>query len=204
MKKFNVKYALLVLPLILFIPASHIFAAGSSQHSKTPFNWSLGLLNVQSGEMLDFAAPVQSAAGDKFRIAISPKAACFAYVIYESPSSDNMEVIYAGPIKKGQTWYSKILELTPPGGLESFKIIVSLEEQKILGKKIAELIQSPETSTLAIKNEIQRLEGEAAQVNEGPSTPSFLGGIIRGTPGTNVGVEYSGLGTYVKTIRIEH
>ena len=199
------KCFLLLLPLLLFIPAGNAFAAGSSDSSKTPLAWSLGLLHVQTGEMIQFAAPVKSASGDKFRIVISPAAACFAYVIYKSPNGEELDVIYEGPIKNDETWYSSILEPIPPGGPESFFVVVSQAEQKILEQKISEFKQTPEPAQKeALINEIFRLQGEVSQIKETAPRPSTLGGAARGAPGKNQGVEYSGLAAYVKIISIEH
>jgi len=202
-------FTLLVLPLLLFV------SAGSSNRTEASLNWSLGLLHVQSGDMLQFISPVQSSTGEKFRIVISPESTCFAYVVYESPHGDMIDVIYAGQIKKDETWYSSILEIILPGGLESFYIIVSLEEQKILTERISELKQGLEQRTessplaessqkLAVMNEIFRLQAEVSQVKEEPPRPALMGGATRGTPGRNRGMEFSGLSIYVKTINIEH
>lgn len=196
------RFALLVLPFLFFI------SAGSSDRlnrANAPFNWSLGLLHVQTGDMLEFTAPVQSSTGEKFRIVISPETACFAYVFHESLHEDGIDVIYAGPIKNDETWYSSILTLISPGGLESFYIVVSPEEQKTLAERINELVQDPEVAkNLAVKNEISRLQAEVSQVKEAPPKPALMGGAARGTPGRNRGVEFSGLSTYVKTISIIH
>ena len=196
--------------LILFVSVFCLFiSAGGGERAnsgKTPFNWSLGLLHVQSGEMLEFDSTVQSATGERFRIVISPETACFAYVIYESAASGaELDVIYSGPIKHDETWYSNILELLLPGGLEQFYIVVSQDEQKSLSQKITELRQNPLTAQKnALKNEIARLQGEVSKTAEAPPVPSTLGGAARGKPGKNRGVEFSGLHTYVKTIAIEH
>jgi len=193
-------FALLVLPLLLFISAG---SSDRTDRTKDFLNWSLGLLHVQTGDMIQFTSPVHSSAGEKFRIVISPESTCFVYVIYESLHEDLINVIYAGPINNDETWYSGILELIPPGGLESFYIVVSREEQKILTERINELKQVPEQK-MAVMNEIFRLQAEVSMVKEEPPKPALVGGAARGTPGKNRGVEFSGLSTYVKTISIEH
>ena len=191
---------LFMLPLLFFISAG---GSDRSNNAKASFNWSLGLLHVQSGKMIQFTDSVKSASGDKFRIVISPASACYAYVVYAN--GEDVDVIYEGPIKNDETWYSGILELIPPGGQESFYVVVSQAEQQILAQKISELQQTPEPAQKeALINEIFRLQGEVSQLKETSSKPSILGGAARGSPDKNRGVEYSGLATYVKTIRIEH
>ena len=185
---------------LLFCLAVSVFA-----QQNRPFNWSLGLLNVKSGELVSFSAPVRTWTGEQFRLIISPGAGCFAYVIYESPSGDDVEVLYSGPLKSGEVWYSPVLELTNPQGSESFFIVASRDEQRNLSQRISALNNSSSsTQRRALMNEIFRLRSDASRFKEAPEKPVLMGGAARGNPEKAQGVEFSGLETYVKTISIEH
>ena len=167
--------------------------------------WSLALQNVRTGDLVPFSIPVQSWTGEQFRLVIQPNAACYAYVIYESPSGDEVAVLFAGALKGNEAWYSQILELAPPRGSESFYVIASLEEQKVLAQRIASFnANSSSLQRRSLMNEVFRIRGEASQFREAPEKPVLMGGASRGTPDKNQGVEYSGAGAYVKIINIEH
>jgi len=95
--------------------------------------------------------------------------------------------------------------MAPPSGSESFYMIAALEEQKTLGERIAAYkANAGSMQKRALINEIFRLRGEVSQFKETPEKPVLMGGTSRGAPGKNQGVGFSGLGTYVKTISIEH
>jgi len=168
-------------------------------------DWSLALQNVKSGELLPFTAPINSFTGEKFRLQIHPTAACFAYVIYESPTGDEVAVLHAGTLKGGEVWLSQVLELAPPKGAESFYVIASIEEQKTLGQRITAFnSNSGSVQRRALMNEVFRLRSDVSKFKEAPEKPVLMGGASRGTPDKNQGVAYSGLNTYVKIISIEH
>jgi len=168
-------------------------------------NWSLALQNVKSGDLLPFSAPVRSFTGEQFRLQIIPSASCYAYVIYESPSGDEIAILHAGALKGGETWYSQILELTPPRGAESFYVIASVEEQKNLDQRITAYKNvSGSVQRRALMNEIFRVRSDVSKFKEAPEKPVLMGGASRGSPEKNQGVEYSGLDSYVKTVSIEH
>ena len=186
--------------LLLCLTAVYSFA----QQDK-PFNWSLALQNVKSGESVPFSAPVQAKTGDKYRLVIQPQADCFCYVIYESPGGEDVAVIHAGPLKSEGIWYSSVLELTAPRGAESLFVVVSRDEQKTLAQRAAALNNNAGSSQKrALKNEIFRIRSDASKFKEAAEKPVLMGGASRGTPEKSQGVEYSGLGIYVKTVSIEH
>jgi len=192
------------LPVLVLLIASFYSVPMFAQQGKS-LNWSLALQNVKSGDLVSFSAPVQSWTGEQFRLVINPVAPCFAYLVYESPGGDNATVLYSGLLKNGETWYSQILELTPPAGSENFYVIVSSEEQKTLSQRISVFNNNPGvTQRRALMNEIFRLRSEVSKFKEAPEKPVLMGGSSRGAPDKNQGVEYSGAGAYVKIISIEH
>jgi len=194
------KAAFMVLvPLFLFV------AGGSGEVKQDNLTWNMGLRNVRTGEYIPFSAPVQSYTGEQFQIVITPSAACYTYLIYESPDGDEVAVLYAGPIKKDEQWYSDILRMDFPEGAESFYVIASLAEQKTLAERIATFNGNPGAmQRRALMNELYRIRSDVSQFKETPEKPILMGGAARGSPEKNQGVEFSGLNTYVKTISIEH
>ena len=182
-----------------------VFAAVSvfAQQSK-PINWSLGLQNIRTGELIPFSTPVKSYTGEKFRLLISPEAACYAYVVAESPDGE-VGVLYSGALKGGEAWYSPIMELAAPKGSESLFIVVSRSEQGALAQRITALASnSSSTQRRALMNEVFRLRSDISKFKEDPEKPVLMGGASRGNPDKSRGVEYSGLEAYVKTISLEH
>ena len=177
----------------------------SAQQQRGAFNWSLGLQNAKTGELVPFSTPIKSETGEQYRLVISPGTACYCYVVYESPSGDDVAVLYAGTMKSGETWYSPVLKLTSPKGSESLFVIASKDEQKNLAQRITAFNNNAGSSQKrALMNEIFRIRSDASKFKESPEKPVLMGGASRGNPDISQGVEYSGLTTYVKTISIEH
>ena len=184
--------ALLVLP---------VFA----QQQRGAFNWSLGLQNIRTGELVPFSAPVQSSTGERYRLIMNSAVACYSYIIYESPGGTDVSVLFAGPLKAGETWYSPAMMLEVPRGSESFFIVTSKDEQKTLAQRITAFNNNSGSSQRrALMNEVFKIRSDASKFREAPEKPVLMGGASRGTPEKSQGVEFSGLNTYVKTISIEH
>ena len=196
------KYLLLVLVLFFsLVLISPLFAAGQQEKA---FSWTMALQNVKTGDLIPFSAPIESWNGEQFRLVIDSGMDFYCYVIAEGPGGEDVSVLYAGPYKTGKIWYSPVMELRNPRGSESLFIIASGSEQKTLAQRIEALNAGSITSQRALMNEIFRLRGEVSKYNEKPEKPIFMGGVSRGNPEKSRGVEFSGLGTYVKAISIEH
>jgi len=185
--------------IVLFFPVLTF-----AQQSKS-FSWSLGLQNVRTGDLVSYSAPVQSWTGEQFRLAINPGVECYVYVIYQSPNGSDVLVLYSGLMKTGDSWFSQVLELSPPRGSENFFVIASLEEQKGLAQRISAFKDNQGVvQRRALMNEIYSLRSDVSKFKEAPEKPVLMGGASRGAPEKSQGVEYSGVDTYVKTISIEH
>ena len=194
------KVAFLLLPLLFFIFSQK----GEAQQSKA-FEWSLALQNVKSNDLVPFSVPVKSSTGEKFRLVINPETACYCYVIAESPPGDDVGILYAGPLKNGELWYSPVMELTNPQGTESLFIITSKDEQRTLAQRIAAFKANPgNIQRRALMNEVFRIRSNVSQFKEAPEKPVLMGGASRGAPEKSQGVQFSGAETYVKTISSEH
>jgi len=204
--------------LVIFLTASIFLAFGSGKQAETgPFAWSMGLQNTKTNTLVPFSAPVQSYDGEQFRILIKPDKDSFFYVIAQSPDGNDVVVLYNGPIKSGETWYSQVIELTPPGGSESLYIIASRGEQTSLSRLIASANANGKAGSMAdgkadaslvqkraIINEVLSLRSEVSQFKEQAETPVLIGGVARSTQDAAEATQYSGLEVYVKTISIEH
>jgi len=190
---------LLILSLFLFV------SGGNSEKQDKPFNWTMALQNVKTGESVPFSAPVMSDTGAQFRLLINPDAACFGYVIAESVSGDELAILHAGPLKAKEEWISPILVLSPPKGSESLFVVVSRGELADLTQRInAYNGNQGVTQRRALMNEVLRIRSEVSQFKEAPEKPVLMGAATRGSPDKTEGVEFSGLGIYVKTVSIEH
>ena len=189
-----------LLPFLFCLAAVQVPA----QQSKS-LKWTMALQNVKTREMVPFSAPVQALTGEKYMIIIKPAEKAFCYIIYESPDGNDVAVLYAGSLKSGEIWRSEALVFTPPEGSESLFIITSLDEQKDLAQKIAAFKKnSGLIQKRALMNEIFRIRSDISQFKETPEKPVLMGGASRGSAEEGEGVEFSGLGTYFKTISIEH
>ena len=167
-------------------------------------DWSLALQNLKSGEMLPFYAPVKSSIGERYRLVIAPETDCFYYIIVEDASGD-MAVYSTGALKGGESWQSPTFQLTAPNGTETLFIITSLSEQKPLAKRISDFNKNPGVSQKrGMVYELDRLRSQVSKFKETPEKPVLMGGAARGKENENMGVAFSGLDTYVKTISIEH
>lgn len=190
-----------LLPLV-FLCLFTGFASGQQNRTVT---WSLALQNYRTGEMVSFGSPVQSWTGEQYRLVITPAAACYCYIIYESPDGTEAAVLYSGPLKQGDTWYSAVFELSQPSGSESLYIITSRDEQKTLAQRITAFASgSGAAQRRALMNEVFRIRSNSSRFREAPEKPVLMGGASRGSPEKNYGVEYSGSEVYVKTISLEH
>ena len=209
MKKSNFRnYVFLI--LLICLASVQVFA----QQGKS-FKWSMALQNAKTSKNVPFSAPIQSATGEEYLLLIQPGAKSFIYVIAESPG-DEITVLYAGQMKSGENWMSEKLVLTEPKGSESLFVIASLEEQKVLAQRISAFNDNGGTSQKrALMTEIFRIRSDASKFKESPEKPVLMGGASRnmvltklknneGSDQKNEGVEFSGVGTYVKTISIEH
>ena len=198
MKRTIIKRCLAPLLLCVVLP---VFA----QQQSGAFNWSLGLQNVKSGELVAFSAPVQSLTGEQFRLVINPSTGCYCYIVYEGPQGDDVEVLYAGDLKSGEVWYSPVMELALPKGSESLYIVTSKSEQRILAQRITAFkSNSGSLQKRALINEVFRVRSDISKFKEAPEKPVLMGGASRGNAEKSQGVEFSGLNTYIKTISIEH
>ena len=203
MKKFS--FVRLIMPVLVMLIFVLFSSMGGDEKQSDTLDWKMGLQNVKTKEMVPFSAPVQSRTGEKFRLVIKPEANCYCYIVAESSNNDEIGILYSGKLEGGKDWLSSELELSPPRGSESIFVITSKAEQTALSQLIsAYKSNSGPTQRRALMNEVFRIRSEVSLLKEVPEKPVLMGGSARGAPGNNEGVEFSGLGTYVKTISLNH
>ena len=184
--------------LIICLASVQVFAQGKN------LKWNLAFLNVKTGKAVPFSAPIQSGTGEQYRLIVQPGAKCFVYIIAEDPEGD-VAVLRAGSMANGETWTSESLQITDPKGSDSLFIVASLEEQKVLAQRITALQDNNGASQRrALMTEVFRIRSDTSKFKEAPEKPVLMGGASRGSEDKSEGVEFSGVGTYVKTISIEH
>jgi len=189
----------LFLALFIFLTVQ-VFA----QQEKS-FKWSMALQNFKTGESIPFDAPIQSLTGEQFRLIVKVSAKSFLYVIAESHDGEDIEVLCSKQMKNGEIWQSEVMVLTEPHGTEFLFIIASLTEQKNLTQRVNALEKNYNNiNKRALITEMNSIRSNISRFRESPEKPLIIGGSSRGNREKNQGVEFSGLGTYFKTISIEH
>ena len=164
--------------------------------------WSLAL--VQNGQELSFSRPVTMKDGEKFNIKINTQQDCYAYVLMED-SQKQLFILNSRYMRANANYDTGELRLLPPGGAETFFVVMSSVEQKALQEAInAYNKNKSELAAGDLNNAIRAVRREASRFRENPSVPRSMGGAIRGEDPQETGIEYSGTPVYVKTIVINH
>lgn len=188
---------------LLLLSLVFCFAAVQLMAQDNQVTWSMALQNNKTGEAVSFNDSVKSRTGEQFQLTIMPDTDCYCYVVAQSSNKKDLAVLLAGRLRGKDTWHSAVLELSLPGGTESFFVVVSQDEQKNLANAITVFHnKAGSVQRRALLNEIYRLRTNASKFKEAPEKPVLMGGASRGNP--NQGVEYSGSEIYVKTVSIEH
>jgi hypothetical protein len=164
--------------------------------------WSLAL--VQNDQELSFSQPVPMKDGEKFSIKINTQKDCYAYVLMED-SQKQLFILNSRYMQANTNYDTDELQLLPPGGAETFFVVMSSVEQKTLQEAINNYNQNKSIATATtLNNAIRDVRREASRFRENPSVPRSMGGAIRGKDPREIGIEYSGTPIYVKTIVINH
>jgi hypothetical protein len=199
-KKLRIKAALFA----VFAAALFLSAVNSVFSQEKNFTWSLAMSSAQ--EAVSFTRPVSMKTGDIFTIYLQSETSCFAYVLAQD-SENKIVVLHSGSLNAGEELLLGPMQITPPGGSETFYVVMSLEEQKQLKNTINAFNRNNTNSRASrnVLNAVMDLRRAVSRLREEPEKPVYMGGAFRGsgTPGIE-GVSYSGLGTYVKTIIINH
>ena len=193
-----------LITVLVFLALLLCFSAGAPQVQKNDLTWSLGLQNQKTMKLVSLNPPVQLITGDSFFVLVEPQKDCYLYLIAESVQNEEIIVYYAGSCKGGVEWRSPEIRLIPPEGTENFFVVVSLAEQAALAQRISAFnSDSGIIQRRALMNEVFRIRAEVSNLVETPEKPVLMGGALRGSEEENAR-EFSGVGTYVKTISIEH
>jgi hypothetical protein len=171
----------------------------SAQAEKTGnegFEWSVGILNQKRKSEIALNRPVSMETGDVFSFRLRSGAGCFAYVVARY-SNGLAASFYSGPLDAGKTVDIGPVELSGPGGTETFYIVVSAAEQTNLNAAIAACKTGPDSAVRAVANEIFNIRRAVSRLNEKSEKQVSMGDGI-------TGLEFSGAPAYVKTIAVEH
>jgi hypothetical protein len=162
-------------------------------------NLTWGLALMQDGKELPFSQPLSMKNGEKFSIDINTKTNCYAYVLVKD-SEGKLFILNSRYMQKGTNYNTGDIQLQVPGGAETFFVVMSSVEQKTLQEAInAYNKNKSELTADGLNNALITVRREASRFRENPAIPRSMGAAIRG-----VGVEYSGVPIYVKTIIINH
>jgi hypothetical protein len=196
---------LALLPILLSLVFSGT-AFADDKYPEKAFTWSLALQNERTGGYLPFAAPVRFAGGERFRLILNTEADCYLYVLAEVSAARDLAVLHSGPLKRGITWFSPVMAMSSMGGRESLYVVTSREEQATLAERINNFSGNGNTlHRRLLMNEVFRLRNEASQFKANPERPVLIkGSSTRDMYGSNEGMEFFGMATYVKTISFEH
>ena len=160
--------------------------------------WSLAL--VKNGQELCFSQPVTMTNQEKFNIKINTQQDCYAYILMEN-SQKQLFILNSRYMRANTNYDTGELRLLPPGGTETFFVVMSSVEQKALQEAINAYNKNKSESVAGnLNNAIRDVRREASRFRENPAIPPSIGGTIRGKEG----IEYSGTPVYVKTIVINH
>jgi hypothetical protein len=179
-----------------FLNMSPLLFAQAEKTGDQGFEWSLGILNQRRKSDLALNRPVTMETGDLFSFRLKSGADCFAYVVAQY-SHGPAAALYSGPLEAGKTVDIGPVDLSGPGGTETFYIILSAAEQTDLGSAIGAYQTEPDRAARSVANEIFRLRRAVSRLNEKAERPVSMGDGV-------AGLEFSGAGAYVKTVVVAH
>jgi hypothetical protein len=180
--------------IFLIAAALELFAQAETNGN---FEWSLGILNQKRKSAIALNRPVIMEIGDRFSFRLKSRADCFAYVVAQF-SDGSAAALYAGPLKAGGAVDVGPVDITAPSGTETFYIVISAAEQAVLAEAIEayKTGQDPARTARGVANEIFNIRRAVSRLNENTEKQVSLGDGVEG-------LEFSGAGTYVKTVVIE-
>jgi hypothetical protein len=162
------------------------------------FEWSVGILNQKRKSVIALNRPVAMEEGDRFSFRLKSGADCFAYVVAQF-SDSSAAALYAGPLKAGGAVDVGPLDVPPSPGTETFYIIISAAEQAVLTEAIEAYKTGPDPARAvrSVANEIFNIRRAVSRLNENTEKQVSMGDGVEG-------LEFSGAGTYVKTVMVDH
>jgi hypothetical protein len=181
--------------VMLFICGTALFAQ--------ELKWQMALSSGDKG--LSFSSPVEMKSGDSIDILLSSENECFAYIIIQD-TERNVVVLKSGKLKANDELRFGPMQLTPPGGPETFYIVMSRTEQKNLQQAVDTYNKNGNSrNSRNLISSVMRIRQSVSGVKESPEIPVSMGGSFRGTDTSPVaGTGYSGQEVYVKSIIVNH
>jgi hypothetical protein len=188
-KQFPVLFALLLF---------RVFPLPAQEQS---LSWTMALVNSK-GQSFSLAQPAAMQTQDIITLSVSAKAPAYVYIIVQDASRD-VEVLHSGRARANEVLSMGPLRIIPPEGTETFYVVVSLTEQTELQEAVDAYNENRSSrNSRNLITAIMNIRRSVSRLKENPEKPVSMGGAFRG--GETRGTEYSGLGTYVKTVIITH
>jgi hypothetical protein len=189
--------------LSLFVMGILLTLSAQTGQMPESFEWSMSLVSQREDAELSTERPVKMQTGDRISFSVKSGADCFVYVIVQD-AENAAAALYNNPVKAGQPISLGPIRLAPPSGTETFFFIVSYRERPALRQAMTALRNNPASVRAGqnLLNEVYGLRREISQLRENPERPLAMGGSIRAPE--EAGLLFSGAGTYVKIIAIEH
>jgi hypothetical protein len=184
---------------MLFLNFLNVYSLLFAQVEKTGeegFEWSMGIFNKKRKSDIALNRPVTMETGDMFSFRLKSGADCFAYVVAEY-STGSAAAFYCGSLEAGKTVDIGPVDLSGPGGTETFYIILSAAEQTALGAAIAAYRNGSDRAARGVANEIFNLRRAVSRLNEKTERQVSMGDGV-------AGLEFSGAGAYVKIVSVEY
>jgi hypothetical protein len=177
----------------------------TSQGRDAAFGWSLFLLNRREPAPLSLERPVKLQTGDRISFTLKSEADCFVYVIVRD-AENAVAVLHNSPLGKGETLDLGPILLTLPAGRETVFFVVSSREIPALRRALGAWRANPGSARAGrdLLDAVYGLRRDISQLRENLEQPLAMGGAVRDTGEAPAGLLFSGAGTYVKTIVLEH
>jgi len=166
--------------------------------------WDIRFLKGSSQESTPISQIIRMETSDTFSFSITPSAVSFCYIIFYD-SQRKVFVYHNEPLAANTERFFGPLELQPPSGTETIYIIMSIERQTNLERRIR-VYNNDQTAASSANNlyrEVVNLQNRVSRLGEPASSYISSGGTARSAAQQYV-TRFSGSGLYVRAISIRH
>ena len=169
-------------------------------------SWDLKFLRGRVQESVPVSQIIRMQTGDAFQFTLLPAANTFCYIIFYD-SQREIKVLHDKPLTGGTEAFFGQYALTPPSGMETIYIIMSLERQTNLESLIQSFNNNAGSRQHAnnLYREVVNLQNRVSRLGEPASSFVPSGGTTRSVVNTQQYVtRFSGNDLYVRAITIRH
>jgi len=166
-------------------------------------SWDIKFLKGRNQEPIPVSQIIRMETNDTFSFSITPSAVSFCYIIFYD-SQRKVYVFHNEPLAANTEKFFGPLELQPPSGTETIYIIMSLERQSNLERRIrAYNNQDSAANANNLYREVVNLQNRVSRLGEPASSYIPSGGTARSAAQQYV-TRFSGSRLYVRAISIRH